>query len=100
MTLSQDDIASFHSNGYLVLKGMLLPQIAAALPNWSNEVYTWPNVPNQHMPYEEYDSKSQTRFLCRTENFANFHEGFGELLRSRALIGALEQLSGEVSPVI
>ena len=95
MTLKQEDIDSFNKNGYLVLSDLLSPTTKAALQGWSNEVYTWPNVPNQHMPYDEYDAKSGTQFLCRTENFVNYHKGFGELLRSTQLIGTLEQLSRE-----
>jgi 2-aminoethylphosphonate dioxygenase len=35
------------------------------------------------------------RVLCRTENFADCHEGLGNLLRSEKFVGILEQLSGE-----
>jgi 2-aminoethylphosphonate dioxygenase len=33
--------------------------------------------------------------LCRTENYANHHDGFSELLRGEKLLGILKQLSGE-----
>ncbi len=33
--------------------------------------------------------------LCRTENYANSHDGFNSLLRGQKLLGLLKQLSGE-----
>lgn len=35
------------------------------------------------------------RVLCRTENYANSHQGLGDLLRGQKLTDLLEQLSGE-----
>lgn len=46
------------------------------------------------MHYEEVDSKGR-RTLCRTENYANFHEGFNQLFRGKEILGILGQLSGE-----
>lgn len=33
--------------------------------------------------------------LCRTENYANSHEGLNSLLRGQKLLALLKQLSGE-----
>jgi 2-aminoethylphosphonate dioxygenase len=33
--------------------------------------------------------------LCRTENYANHHDGFNRLLRGEKLLSILKQLSGE-----
>jgi len=33
--------------------------------------------------------------LCRTENFADCHQGLGNLLRSDKLLSILQELSGE-----
>ena len=46
------------------------------------------------MHYEEIDAKGQ-RILTRTENFVNYHQGFEQALKSPALVGFLEQLTGE-----
>ncbi len=35
------------------------------------------------------------RVLCRTENYADSHKGFSELLRGPKLLGLLEELSAE-----
>jgi hypothetical protein len=35
------------------------------------------------------------RVLCRTENYANYHDGFNSLLRGQKLLGILQQLTGE-----
>lgn len=38
---------------------------------------------------------SGKRVLCRTENYANYHDGFNSLLRGKKLLDILGQLSGE-----
>jgi hypothetical protein len=35
------------------------------------------------------------RVLCRTENFANSHAGFGNFLRGQRVLSVLEQLATE-----
>src|SRR5580692_8696337 len=35
------------------------------------------------------------RVLCRTENYANYHQGFNQLLRGPKLLNMLHQLAGE-----
>ena len=44
---------------------------------------------------EQEVNASGKRVLCRTENYADCHEGLGGLLRSDRLLHILEQLSGE-----
>ena len=45
-------------------------------------------------PKQEVNSSGQ-RVLCRTENYADCHDGLGRLLRSEGLLRILERLSGE-----
>ena len=44
--------------------------------------------------FQEVSSRGE-HILCRTENYADSHKGFGDLLRGKKLLGLLEQLSGE-----
>lgn len=43
---------------------------------------------------QEVNSKGE-RVLCRTENFADTHDGFNKLLRGEKLLGLLSELAGE-----
>ena len=46
------------------------------------------------MPYLEIDSRGM-KVVSRVENYANYHKGFGDLLRGEIVTGILSQLSGE-----
>ena len=43
---------------------------------------------------QEVNAKGK-RVLCRTENYANYHQGFNQLLRGPQLLNMLHQLAGE-----
>ncbi|EJT96646.1 PhyH-domain-containing protein [Dacryopinax primogenitus] len=94
LQLSEGQMTFFAQNGYLILRGLLNEHEQADLISWTAEVKEWPNTPGAHMPYEEID-KYGRRFLTRTENYANFHDGFNALLRGTRLRCMLAQLSGE-----
>jgi len=69
-TISPEQMASYESEGFLLLNDVLSPQAAERLQAWSKEVHSWPNIPNKHMAYTEtlLDGSIGT---CRTENYAN-----------------------------
>lgn len=46
------------------------------------------------MPYLEVDSRGE-KVVSRVENYVNYHEGFGTLLRGKMITGILEQLNGD-----
>lgn len=46
------------------------------------------------MHYDEVTSTGK-QILCRTENFANYHEGFNSVFRGEEMLGILEALTGE-----
>lgn len=94
MSLTSEQKQFFEDNGYLLLTDVLTPEQASNLKTWTYEVKNWPNVKNRHMPYDEVD-KTGRRFLCRTENFVDYHPQFNELIRGPKLVGLLEELSGE-----
>ncbi|KAM0256580.1 hypothetical protein ACHAQJ_004867 [Trichoderma viride] len=93
--LSSEQVASFKVNGYLIVRDILNDAETKDLQRWAQEVHDWtPTVESQFMPYEEINSRGET-VLCRTENYADSHEGFNGLLRGKTLLGLLEELSGE-----
>ncbi|KAF8829744.1 hypothetical protein HHX47_DHR2000332 [Lentinula edodes] len=59
-----------------------------------------PYRPDTWMHYDEViksskSSSTEEKVLCRTENFADYHEGFKELFRGAEMTSILEQLTGE-----
>ncbi|QYS97683.1 Epoxidase subunit A [Trichoderma simmonsii] len=93
--LSAEQVAFFKANGYLIVRDILNDAETAEVQKWAQEVHDWtPTADSQYMPYEEINSRGET-VLCRTENYADSHEGFNGLLRGKKLLGILEELSGE-----
>lgn len=67
----------------------------AELKKWTDEVAAWPRVRGKWMPYDEVNSAGEAQ-LMRTEKFADYHDGFHELLFGPGLTGLLGQLTGDV----
>src|ERR1700710_1086916 len=94
-TISPEQQKSFEKKGYLVLKDILSPTETVALQNWAQEVHDLPRTSETPwMPYEEINASGQ-RVLCRTENYANYHPQFNDLLRGSKMLGILSQLAKE-----
>uniref|UniRef100_A0A0W0EU37 Putative PhyH-domain-containing protein n=1 Tax=Moniliophthora roreri TaxID=221103 RepID=A0A0W0EU37_MONRR len=91
--ISAEQKASFERDGFLILPA-ISEGISNNIVNWTHEIKNLPHHSNAWMHYEEIDAKGQ-RTLCRTENFANYHDGFNKLFRGDEILGILEQLSGE-----
>ena len=85
----------FEQKGYLILRDILSPAETLALKKWAQEVHDLPRTEETPwMPYEEINAAGK-RVLCRTENYANHHRGFNELLRGSKMLGILGQLARE-----
>ena len=85
----------FEQKGYLVLRDVLSETEVIDLHHWAQEVHDLPQTSETPwMPYEEINSLGQ-RVLCRTENYANYHQLFNGLLRGSKLLGILRQLARE-----
>lgn len=93
-TLSEEQLASFDRDGFLILRDLLDEPTTKEIQQWSQNVHDWPYEPGKWMPYEE-QREDGTRVLCRTENFADFHDGFDKLFRGQRLLGILEQINKE-----
>jgi hypothetical protein len=93
--ISQEQKSFFNTNGYIILRDILNKGEILDLQAWSQEVHDLPRTAETSwMPYEEINASGQ-RVLCRTENYANHHQGFNDLLRGKKLLNILGQLAGE-----
>ncbi|KAF7167781.1 hypothetical protein CNMCM6106_003224 [Aspergillus hiratsukae] len=92
---SPAQIASYHENGYLLLRysehGLVDP---AALQRWTQEVKSWPREKGKWMPYDEINIHGE-RQLMRTEKFVDYHADLKELVCGKALAEILRALAGE-----
>ncbi|KAF7157837.1 hypothetical protein CNMCM5623_002271 [Aspergillus felis] len=94
-SLKEEQLQSYKEKGYLLIENFLNKAEVQLLQQWSQEVHDLPRTPEvPWMPYEEVNSYGQ-RVLCRTENFANSHAGFGSFLRGQRVLSVLEQLATE-----
>ncbi|CZR68896.1 related to Phytanoyl-CoA dioxygenase [Phialocephala subalpina] len=85
----------FDKNGYLILRNILSKDQAKDLQRWAQEVHDLPRTEETPwMPYEEINASGK-RVLCRTENYANYHQDFNRLLRGPRLLSILGQLADE-----
>lgn len=93
--ISADQQDFFAKHGYLILRDVLTPGETQRLQTWAQEVHDLPRTTETPwMPYEEINAHGK-RVLCRTENYADYHDGFNELLRGGRLLNILGQLAGE-----
>ncbi|QIX00973.1 hypothetical protein AMS68_006490 [Peltaster fructicola] len=95
LKLSAKQIERFDVDGFLILRQeehrLIEPSLLQA---WTTEVKSLPRLCNKWMPYDELTSNG-TRQIMRTENFADFHEGFASLLHGNELCGILAQVTRE-----
>ncbi|KAH7400303.1 hypothetical protein BKA64DRAFT_622965 [Cadophora sp. MPI-SDFR-AT-0126] len=93
--IKDTQMAFFAERGYLIIKDGLSAAETSLLQTWVQEVHDLPRTANcPYIQYEEVNASGE-RVLCRTENFANTHQGFGALLRGTKLLGILKQLNGD-----
>lgn len=96
-TLSREQVASYHADGYLILRAAAHSLVSPAhLQQWTAEVKGWPKVKGKWMPYEERNSQGQMQ-LMRTEKFVDYHSSFYDFLCGSDMANLLNQLSGDVS---
>lgn len=93
--LSEEQVAQFNRDGFLVVRGMYSPEETAAISNWTDEVASFPEVPGKYMMYFEESQEDQSRILCRIENFVPYHKGFSKLITVRRMQQAVSELFGE-----
>lgn len=93
--LTSEQLQSFQDRGYLLVRGFFTPTETKLLQQWAQEVHDLPRTPGvPWMPYEEVNAEGK-HVLCRTENFANSHDGFDSFLRGQRATSVLNRLAGE-----
>lgn len=91
--LTNDDIAAFERDGYLVKRGGFASGDMAQLSTWTDEVLAMEEISGRHWVYHEKSRKDGTDLVNRIENIAPFHDGFQTL--TNALRAPVAQLLGE-----
>jgi len=92
--LSPEQIQSFHDTGFLVARGAFGSDDVARIDAWTQELVALPEEPGRHGVYWEESLKNPgEKIICRIENIARFHDGFGAL--TDALAAPVGQLLGE-----
>jgi ectoine hydroxylase-related dioxygenase (phytanoyl-CoA dioxygenase family) len=93
--LSEEQVARFHRDGFLVVRSMYSAEEIRAISDWTDEVAGYPEVPGKYMMYFEESQADGERILCRIENFVPYHEGFAQLITARRMQQAVSELFGE-----
>lgn len=92
--LSQPEIADFHRQGYLVVRGAFDAGEMALIERWAREMAERPEESGKHWVYHEQSLvEPGKRLINRIENIAPFHAGFAEL--TQVLAAPVAQLLGE-----
>ena len=93
--LSEEQVAQFHRDGFLLVRGMYSESEVEDISRWTGEVAGWPEIPGKYMMYFEESQADGARILCRIENFVPYHEGFSKLITMRRMHQAVSELFGE-----
>ena len=91
--LTQDDIANFKRDGYLVKRGAFDAADMALIDRWTNEVLALPEESGRYWVFHEKSLRDDRDLVSRIENISPFHEGFDKL--SKALNVPVAQLLDE-----
>jgi len=93
LTLIPPQISDFDNNGFLIIRASSHDLVEPSeLQQWATEVRSYPRENGKWMPYDEITSTGE-RQIMRTENFADYHDGFSSLLHGGALSDILKQLT-------
>jgi len=93
--LSPEQVAAFHRDGYLVVRGLFPAARIADIRRWTGDVQAWPETAGRHMMY--FEEAGGRRLLNRMENVLPYHDGFRALATGPELQGACGQLLGEAA---
>lgn len=94
--LTNDDIAAFARDGFLVKSGLFDTADMAQIAGWADEVAAGPEDAGQQWMYFEHSLlDADKRILNRIENFYPYHDDFRRLMDGAKLKGAVGELLGE-----
>lgn len=93
LQLTTEQIKHFDRQGFLILRLNQHELVdPATLQQWTTEVRNLPRENGKWMPYDEMTASGE-RQIMRTENFADFHQGFADLLHGDDLASVLKQVT-------
>ena len=88
-------LASFHRDGFVIVRGLLAPDEIERVAGWVDELAAFPEIPGRSMFYYEASVlEADERVLSRIEYFADFHQRLGSLMRGPELLGRSAELFG------
>lgn len=91
--LTNEQIAAFQRDGYVVVPGAFDAPSAALIDQWAREVEALPEEPGRHWVFHEKSRIDGRDLINRIENIEPFHQGFRKLVN--ILKGPVEQILGE-----
>jgi ectoine hydroxylase-related dioxygenase (phytanoyl-CoA dioxygenase family) len=91
--LTEQQIADFARDGYVVVPGAFDESDAATIERWTREVTSLPEEPGKHWVFHEDSSTDGHDLINRIEYIARFHEGYAHL--TKILSAPTAQLLGE-----
>ncbi|KAJ2004922.1 hypothetical protein H4R26_002232 [Coemansia thaxteri] len=93
--LSQEQVASFHEQGFLKITDLSSAEEAKAMVREVREIQSWPDTPGKWMNYYERNKNTGSLQLCRTENFTPYSAHIRQTVCGPRVMGILKQLTGE-----
>jgi ectoine hydroxylase-related dioxygenase (phytanoyl-CoA dioxygenase family) len=92
--LSEEQIADFERDGYLVVRGAFGAETTARIERWCDELTAMPEEPGKHWVFWEQSlTNLNEKIRSRIENISANHAGFAKL--TAALKAPVGQLLGE-----
>ena len=91
MITAPSDLQAYARKGWLLCSPFSSAEIAD-ITTWVDEVQSWDNS-GDWLHYREMTSDGPK--LCRTENFAHFHDDLNKLLTSGPILGIVSELMAE-----
>jgi hypothetical protein len=89
--LSSSQLAFWEENSYLVIRGLLKPELKGLfsdghtvtdIAQWVEDISRWPKTSNKWLIHYELASSSDTKIMCRAENFLAYHDKLSELCQT------------------
>ena len=94
-TLTEEDLAFWRENHYLVLRNPMNGPQVDTLKGWADDLIEWPERAGKWMKYFEESAIDGERLLCRVENFIPFHDGLRDFICGEMVYGILASLMQE-----
>jgi hypothetical protein len=93
--LSDEELAAFARDGFVVVRGMYREH-TARLQRWASEIAAWQDVPGKYAMYlEDSLREPRTRILSRVEQFIESHDGLRALVLGPSMKSPVAQLLGQ-----